>query len=231
MSNLEFIENTALQSAEYIQKYDLKNRKKHNFFPTIVIDNFFNDPVLWRHFALHQKYDRPENVLFPGKRTKAINEIDSRIFDSFANTLIQKVPKLHRINYINATFHSIDASYHKGWVHDDDPQQTLTGIIYLNENAPKNTGTTVYKDRFDEQAKKYLSYIKEDFLFANSEQRQQINILRDEQRSNFEVDIQIENVFNRCVLFDPRVWHSADDFFGTTIEDSRLTLVFYLKAE
>jgi len=231
MPNLEFIENAASQSANYIKTHDLKNRKKHNYFPTMVIDDFFADPVLWRHFAINQNYSKPDNLLFPGKRTQPVNEIDSRVFESFANTLISKVSKLRNLNYINAWFHSIDASYGQGWVHDDNPVQTLTGLVYLNETAPLNTGTTIYKDRFDDQADTYLPHMKDDLLFANAEQREKINILRQEQRSNFDIDIQIENVFNRCVLFDPRVWHSADNFFGTNIEDSRLTLVFYIKAE
>jgi len=225
------IRQTGLKSAQLIQKYDLKNRSKHKFFPTLIIDNFFDEPELWHHFALTQNYDLEKNCLFPCMRTQPLNTINENIFSSFARTLLNKVSLFKNLNYINAHFHSVDKTYDKGWVHDDDPTTTATGVIFLNPTAPLHTGTTIYKDKVDALAEKFMSHIENDMLNFSAEERQQLNNLREEQRNTFEIDIQVENVFNRCVLFDPRVWHSADNFFGTTIEDSRLTLVFYVTAE
>ena len=48
-----------------------------------------------------------------------------------------------------------------------------------------------------------------------------------EQRSKFTPSVVVENRFNRLIAFDPRMWHSANNFFGTTKENGRLTLVFF----
>jgi hypothetical protein len=37
----------------------------------------------------------------------------------------------------------------------------------------------------------------------------------------------VENVYNRFIIFDPKVWHSPADLFGDNLENSRLTLTFF----
>ena len=68
------------------------------------------------------------------------------------------------------------------------------------------------------------------YIFPNSFLILYVSKHRDKQRSCFTPSINVDNVFNRCVMFDPKTWHSADNFFGTTLDDSRLTLVFYAQA-
>ena len=37
----------------------------------------------------------------------------------------------------------------------------------------------------------------------------------------------VENVYNRCVIYNAKQFHTATGYFGTTPEDSRLTQVFF----
>jgi hypothetical protein len=38
-----------------------------------------------------------------------------------------------------------------------------------------------------------------------------------------------QNVYNRCIIYDAHVQHTANKYFGKTMEDSRLALVFFGK--
>lgn len=228
--NIDIINNTALQSANNIRTYDLKNRIKHPHFPTKVIDNFFESPSLWRKLALSAEYSQSTDGTWPGSRSGFLNDIDEESFELLARTLLRHMPGYRGFINLWATFHIIDETYGKGWVHDDNPELTASGIIYLNPIAPKGSGTTIYKDQYDHSADKYNKIFQQDVLFSDKEERKNLEKYRDEQRSYFTPSITVENVYNRCVMFDPRVWHSPNNFFGTTKDDSRLTLVFFAKA-
>jgi len=39
----------------------------------------------------------------------------------------------------------------------------------------------------------------------------------------------VENIYNHIILYEGHEFHKANNFFGSTIEDSRLTLVFFVK--
>jgi hypothetical protein len=69
-----------------------------------------------------------------------------------------------------------------------------------------------------------------DVLLANNEEREKHKKYRKEQREHFTPTTIIEHVFNRCIIFDPRTWHSADTFFGKNKNDTRLTQVFFARA-
>ena len=45
--------------------------------------------------------------------------------------------------------------------------------------------------------------------------------------TKFELIDTVGNVFNRCVIFDARQIHAASEYFGQTINDSRLFQIFF----
>ena len=229
MSN--YLDQKAQQSAYNIQAYDLKNRKKYPYQPLRVIEDFFEGPNLWRSFGLKQEYHLPEYEVFPGKRTLPLHELDIEIFDSFARTLQRNIPRCNGFHNLMVRYHSVDETFVKGWIHDDDPGINLAGLVYLNENAPLGSGTSFYDDQNDSLAEQTRILIQRDIFELTPEQRLEINEHREAHRKNFKVNAVVENVFNRCITFDPRVWHSPDNFFGTTLENSRLTLVFYAQVD
>tara|TARA_Y100000389_G_C17471282_1_gene531369 strand:+ start:10076 stop:10774 length:699 start_codon:yes stop_codon:yes gene_type:complete len=225
--DIDNIKDNAFRSASDIANYDLKNRRKHKFVPTKIIDNFFESPSLWRNLALTQQYQTAETTTYPGKRSDYLNEIDPMSFELLARNLLKHLPQFRGFNNLWATFHLIDGSYGSGWVHDDDPSLSVSGLIYLNPNPPAGSGTVLYNDRFDDQATIYSDKFREDVLLADTEGRKKLDKYREEHRAFFTPNTTVENVYNRCVLFDPKVWHSPGEFFGSTNEDSRLTLVFF----
>jgi hypothetical protein len=225
------LEQQAQQSAYNIQTYDLKNRKKFPYLPLRINEDFFEAPQLWRSFALQQEYYPPDYEVFPGKRTKPLNELGMEVFDSFAKSLHRSIPNCNGFRYLMARFHSVDETFVKGWIHDDDPKINLAGLVYLNENAPLGSGTSFYDDQIDNTAEQSRLLIHRDIFEFTPEQRSEISDHREAHRKKFTVNTVVENVFNRCITFDPRLWHAPDNFFGTTLEDSRLTLVFYAQVE
>lgn len=231
MNVLDIIDSNAMNSASLIRAHDLKNRRKYPYLPTRIIDNFFEAPMGWRAFALDQQYEKCSDGTWPGERSQPLNDLDNNMFEVFAKKLLEAVPEYVGFTNLRAQFHLVDGSYIKGWVHDDDPTLNIVGVIYLNKDAPLGTGTTIYNDKYDQNADTYREYFKKDVLFSTPESRANLSNIRDEHRSKFTPNMEIQNVFNRCVIYDPRLWHSPDNYFGTTKEDSRLTLVFFAKGQ
>lgn len=46
--------------------------------------------------------------------------------------------------------------------------------------------------------------------------------------SMFDEVIRINNVYNTLILFEGDIFHSANNFFGSTPQDSRLAQVFFV---
>ena len=195
--------------------------------PTTVIDNFFETPSLWRDFALAQEYYKGERGTWPGIRTSMLSELSSELYEILEIRLLEQLPMFTGLSKVESTFQLIDETWGKGWVHDDNPEHDVAGIIYLNKDAPLNTGTTMYEGAADINGEHYSKLFQEDVLSTDPEVRKGYVKYRDEQRAFFKPAINVDCVWNRCVMFDPRTWHSADNFFGTTKDDTRLTLVFF----
>ena len=195
--------------------------------PTTIIDNFFETPSLWRDFALAQEYYKGERGTWPGIRTSMLSELSSELYEILEIRLLEHLPMFTGLSKVESTFQLIDETWGKGWVHDDNPEHDVAGIIYLNKDAPLNTGTTMYEGAADINGEHYSKLFQEDVLSTDPEVRKGYVKYRDEQRAFFKPAINVDCVWNRCVMFDPRTWHSADNFFGTTKDDTRLTLVFF----
>jgi hypothetical protein len=218
-------------SSTAIQQGDLKNRFLFPFFPTIIIDNFYDDPDLWREYALEQEFFKGNRGSWPGVRTKLLHEMNEELFDIVCKKImfVLRPYGFKEFDELQTAFQMIDESYGRGWVHDDDPKLHVAGVVYLNKDAPEGCGTTIYKDAPDFNGEEYTKMFMKDVLDSTPEERKQIAKYREDQLTNFTPEIKVESVYNRFVLFDSRCWHSADNFFGTTKEESRLNQVFFVR--
>lgn len=232
-SYVDFLLDVGRSSNLEINRNNLKDRFLYPFFPVVVIENFYEDPDLIRNLALKQEYFKGERGSWPGLRSPYIHEISSSLYENLRRKLLLAVEDYGYRDFVElqSSFQIIDQTYGTGWVHDDDPKLNIAGLIYLNPDPPEEgSGTTIYEDNGDFSAQKYAEPFMHDVLLASNEERSKFKEIREEQRAHFKPMISIENVYNRCIIFDTRLWHSADGFFGTTKEDSRLTQVFFLKA-
>lgn len=227
-----FINENYKSSSEFIKQSDLKNRFLYPYLPTIVVDNFYEDPDLWREFALNQDFFKGDRGNWPGLRTELLHRLDRNLFNVVMKKLlfILKDYGIREVTELQTGFQSIDESYGRGWVHDDDPTFQVAGVIYLNKDAPLGSGTTIYEDSADFNGELYTKAFAEDVLSESPKDRIQYSKYRDEQISHFKKSIVVENVYNRLIMFDSRCWHNAGNFFGTTKDDSRLTQVFFIRS-
>ena len=216
------------QSSMSINAFDLKNRRKRPYFPITAIDDFFPEPELWRYFGLNQEFSPATLETYPGIRSAPLDEISNDLFNKFAARLLQHMPKgTMGFHNLRASFHLTDETYIKGWIHDDDPKLTVSGLVYLSPNPIKKSGTVFYEDTPGlDPGLEFTEVIERDTLEFDAEQRAKIGNYRDKHRQCYKQNAYVENIFNRCIMFDPRLWHCPDNFFGKTKEEARLTLVW-----
>jgi len=122
----------------------------------LVIDNYFKNPNLIRKIALnaifYTKNNHPGKIGdFPGFRTNYINEWNKRLYNLLLKKQLENVK--HFINL--SEFNEYWTKFSFSWTDKNVPlvehhdflqgwngfKKFYGGVIYLNENPPKNTGT------------------------------------------------------------------------------------------
>ena len=58
--HVEQLKQMNSRSADFIKNSGIKNRYVFPYLPTMVFDNFYEDPDVWREFALRQEYFKGE---------------------------------------------------------------------------------------------------------------------------------------------------------------------------
>ena len=184
--------------------------------PTVwTVDNFYEYPDKVREFALNQYYieggigrgfigRRTENqFLFPGLKERFEEIIGMKITEW----------ESHGMNGRFQNCHSGEPLVY----HCDS--QKWGGMLYLTPGAPYQCGTTLYAHK-KTRARSYNDY------GWNAAWE---NIPGDPHLDGtpFEpVDV-LGNVYNRLVIFDASCIHSASEYFGTVMENSRLWQMFF----
>jgi hypothetical protein len=211
-------------------------------FPSVCIDNFYQDPTAVRNFALSQTFDGPDNTIgnYPGARSDMIYEINPQFFNNFCNRLLSTFFDLSlcsRFKWnIESYFQLIhpysDPDLNKAWVHNDD-EAIFGGLIYLDPDADPNTGTSIgeidfskvdpaqYADNQEIRKNFYTGQLTSPEDFA--EYKRRINLNND----CYTITAEFKNKFNRLVCFDGNQAHKASLGNGTK---PRLTQVFFVKA-
>jgi hypothetical protein len=180
----------------------------------IIIENFYENPLEVRNFALKQNYKK--DLYYPGNRTKSFanDEIKNKlenIIKPFAGNIVYFS---NDNDNDNGTF-QYATSYDHTWIHKDNDKDNdinWTGIVYLTPDAPFSSGTTIYKYKNQLASKTELEKFSKDY-------------------SKWDIVDNIGNVFNRLLIFDSTQYHASTNYFGTDIYNSRLFQVFFFKTE
>ncbi len=190
----------------------------------IVVDNFYVDPDFVRHLALSQEFI--ESDYHKGKRTIAkfcFPGVKERL-----EYLLQKRITVWDEHRFNGVFQYCIAS-DPIVIHSD--LQTYAAVVYLTPNAPPECGTTFYRSK---KTGLMASPTEADAKRANMS-------LHDLNRMQYsgnlfdftkwEVIDVIGNVYNRLVIWNAKLIHSASMYFGNDVADSRLFHMFFFDAE
>lgn len=179
----------------------------------VVLDNFYDNPEKIVAFA--RSRDFRENIkYYKGVRsaTKYLS-IDSK--NKIENALNLFIPYAEWYTGPNGCF-QITVPKDPLVCHYDT--QDWAGILYLDKNAPLESGTRTYKNKEDNAIDKF-SQTKETFKYGH------LNF------SSFNEVDRIGNIFNRLVLMDGSLIHSAGEYYGTNIQDGRLVQLFFFNTK
>jgi hypothetical protein len=95
-----------------------------------------------------------------------------------------------------------------------DPQQ-YAGVLYLTPDAPVEAGTSLYRSKMTNSMLGYGPEYSEVYPRGNLDP------------SQFERVDTIGNVYNRLILFNSHMIHSASSYFGNSKESGRLVQLFF----
>ena len=176
-----------------------------------IVDDFYDDPYAVREFALQQEFESNLDY-YKGNRTKGqfIVPGTKEAFEKIIGKKITNWTETHgmcgRFQYCTA---QDDLVYHCDG-------QTLAGMIYLTPDAPYSCGTSLFAHK--------KTGLRNENDFGNTDVFGETGFY---DRSKFELVDTAGNVFNRLVLFDAKCIHSANEYFGTNITNSRLFHLFF----
>ena len=175
-----------------------------------IVDDFYADPHAVREFALQQEFD-PNLDYYKGSRSNQ-QYIVPGTKEAFEKIIGKKITNWTETHGMCGRFQYCTAE--DALVYHCDGQ-TLAGMIYLTPDAPFSCGTSLYAHK--------------DTKLRNENDFEDINVFEGGyyDKSKFELVDTAGNVFNRLVLFDAKCIHSANEYFGTNLTNSRLFHLFF----
>ena len=202
-----------------------------NLFPTLVVDDFLDDPDYVCNLAKNAEYNDPGHTNHPGVASKLkIHEIDQKLFD----TILQKILGYYwdlnyPVNYmVDMEFQRIQSNdegiLNKGIIHVDSEMAMAAGLIYLNHDAPRDTGTSFYKlkdDSYKINQKELLDPIAK---YHAGEHVDGIEKICQDHYDMFEETMRVQNQYNRLLFYSGDEWHTATSYDNQT----RYTLRYFI---
>ena len=205
-------------------------------YATTICDNFFAQPDDILSFAQSLEYYPSETGVYPGVRSSPLHEINPALFNYFAEKLFALLYSNPPDQWMLDAFFQVinplhEDQYHpknKGWIHSD-VSCNFGGIVYLNKQPDKDTGTSIYK------MKHGFSYQNSDNVVVKKSHfmRQQVDddVYKEaweENHTQYTKTVSVDAEYNRLLLFNSSTYHGVETF-GCT--QPRLTLVFFGKGE
>jgi hypothetical protein len=199
-----------------------------NSSPSIaVIDNFYSNPNEVRELALSLTFN--SSAGHKGKRTEV-----KYIVDGTRNKIEELLGKkiLNWSNQpCNGVFQYCTSSDPIVYHYDS---QLYAAVVFLTPNAPPETGTSFYRHKKET----WLTKDPSDYQIWDNENHLQTfhdNIMGTEDddfldSTKWEEIDRVGNVYNRFVLWDAKLIHSATTYFGKSKENGRLFHMFFFNA-
>ncbi len=202
-----------------------------NLYPVTIIENFYDNPAAIRNFALAQQYTYCKEVpnieyVYPGCRTKDLSYLDTLLFEKICKKLVSVFHNAEHDQMrwlITTSFQSVSAKYNQGVIHTDS-NTVFAGVLYLSPDASLNSGTSLFKPNksFDD-AKYEQALVDNDARFKAGEIAMDTGY-----HSMFDEIVRVNNMYNTLIIYEGRHYHEAYNFFGKSLDDSRLAHVFFV---
>lgn len=207
-------------------QHDLFFNKKAPHF--LAVDEFYKDPDFIRALALQQDFE-PNTRWYKGLRTK------SRFLWPWLKEEFERLLGVEITDWLNQIANGCFqmTGYNDPLVWHSD-SQTYAAAIYLTPDAPVGSGTSFWRDKkyfcrrpptHELEIQKFKS--EDDVRTADSEIYNQYNILHGD---NWELVDRVGAIYNRLVIWDAKIIHSASSYEGLVSDDpkkSRLVQLFF----
>jgi hypothetical protein len=215
----------------------------------VLFDNFFEgqysvDSV--REFGLSQFIDKDlinDDVgNYPGIRSEDLHIINPKLYEYIELKIQDPILSFPEYKLILQTRYTLKIRYHLtsfihecGLIHkdsnwDENKSENLVfaGVIYLNPNPPKNSGTKLFRKTCFNKPKTpspfHLASITKDKDIISSFNKEKIEY----NTKYFDFEYEVPNVYNSAVIYPGHYYHAPDQYFGEGLEDSRLVIVFFV---
>lgn len=179
-----------------------------------VVDNFYEDPLAVRDYALSQYFFDDEGYL--GMRTRKQFFFDG-VKERFEKIINKKITSWEEES-MNGRFQTCKAG--TPLVYHCD-QQKWAAMVYLTPDAPIECGTSFYRHKKTKKHHNSQFYNSNDDLNAVFNQKTFLD------KTPYEMVDTVGNVFNRLVIFDGGLIHAASEYFGWDIPSSRLFHMYF----
>lgn len=207
------------------------------FFPTTVVDDFFPDPDYVADLARNVEYLEKDLQYYPGNISKQrLHQIDRNLYEFVIDKIVSFFwdAQYHNLNCESKIdFQKIepypdkDCILNKGTIHSDIQSISLAGVVYLNKNPSKDSGTSIYeiKNSYYQPAKDYKDALGK---HNRGDDVENIEKIFQNHYDNFEETVRIQNKYNRLVLYSPELWHSATGFGEKQTRHTLRLFIHYL---
>lgn len=184
----------------------------------LVVDHFLADPDMVRHIALQQEYET-NLTRYKGLRTKKQFQWPflKEEFERLLNIKIGSWQDQPANGIFQRTTFKDPLVYHAD-------SQDYAGAIYLTPNAPLDGGTSFWRDKRSGCRRPPHHYLegRPDADRINGEMFTEENVISPD---NWELCDQVANDYNRLVIWDSKLIHSASSYEG--FEGERLAQLFF----
>jgi hypothetical protein len=182
---------------------------KHLDRNLFIVDNFYNNPNEVRNFAMNQVEYKSDLRWYKGLRSTVCYRSDD-IRRAFENIIGENINNWEQ--GFNGCFQITTAEDPQVYHYD---QQKWAAMIYLTPNAPLESGTRTHISKITGLTHSDQDGV--DMSFASGFY----------DSTKFHIADSAANIYNRLVIMDARMIHSAGAYFGNSKETGRLTHLFF----
>jgi hypothetical protein len=191
-----------------------------------IIDDFLSDPYKIRNYALNKlNYTTDKNYIVSGKRN-IFNGDDNT---NTSNLILKKIQDITGAcnRTINCGFHLNSQLDYCGNIHVDARKTHYAAVLYLTPDPKPDSGTRIFQSGYQYKwrgEQKFLQRIK-NFNKSNKFfiDRAKYSWHTRKYEKQFGIGMDVENRFNRLVVYKSTLAHKALYFFGDNKFNSRLT--------
>lgn len=197
------------------------------YYPTVIIDDFFKDPLTIRKLAYQQETYKTSSR-YSGERTDCLFTTVPRFADIVCTKILHScgIPFKSYNAYLH--FHTTGGEFGSyGWPHSDYNYyegSLYAALIYLNLDVEGlASGTSIFKLKaLSEDKVERVASMRDSFKSGKDNK-----VERENHYKNFEETVRVGGIFNRLVAYDGRRPHCGNDYFGDDKKEKRLTMIAF----